>query len=669
MMRLTREPARIDQQGTFPLPSINARYTIGHDAVAEALPEFLEHNPGLIAVDIETAGGIDPKRAKLRFDIKAVIIGDSEQALILDPRDPYQYKLISSALNETNCKLVFHNSPFDVPSLVLTGLMEYEAISRVVDTVLPARIANPDETVNKGLGSCASSHLGITIVNPLPAILKVLNISKAAWFEFKDLDVPTYRLMAATDAILTHRLLPVVNKAAYRRLTSGHPFTTFGLNGDEALNEIEKAQILNRIHLRRSCKGFLIDPDYLDTYRMTTAGDMVRIEQELEALGIRPGNAGDLTGWLDGQGLLPADYPRTKKTHKPSGAAPDLDTLSHPVAASFVEWKKTTHILNDYLDKTLENADEDGRIHPAVNLLLAATGRMSISGDAPLHQFSAPARGIILAEDWEMAKATMNHPVLTADGEPHPCTCTKVAGMTSIDWSQIEPVITANIAGDVKAVEYYESGHKFYDALVAYGGLPYKVAKTTLLAQLYGEGLKKLARDLRITMDEAKKIVDLIWAVLPGCARLVEKPWKGGKLQSIAQEYKLIFTLAGRIAPIPAGWRACWEEHETKDQIMACTKCKSNGQIYSVQTHKGVNYFVQGSAYDLLADAEVNIDKAGLADAIYFPMHDELVVDSAAAIDIQRIMEQPSERLIMLSKRVPKLRTDRVHLGERWSAA
>jgi DNA polymerase-1 len=241
--------------------------------------------------------------------------------------------------------------------------------------------------------------------------------------------------------------------------------------------------------------------------------------------------------------------------------------------------------------------------------------------------------------------------------------------MVSIDWSQIEPVITANIAGDVKAIEYYESGHKFYDAIVKYSGVPYKVAKTTLLAQLYGEGLKKLAGDLRITMEEAQKIVNLIWSVLPGCARLVDKPWRGGKLQSIAQQYKLIFTLAGRIAPIPAGWYPCWEGHETKEEIAACTKCKSNGRIYSVQTHKGVNYFVQGSAYDLLADAEVNIEKAGLGDAIYLPMHDELIVKADAAVDIQRIMEQPSDRLIMLSKRVPKLRTDRVHLGERWSAA
>lgn len=668
MIKLTRPPARIAEQGTFPLPSLDAQYVIGHDAVAEALPEFLTHNPGLIAVDIETAGGVDPKRARMRYDIKAVTFADANEALIFDPRDPYQYELIHNVLSSPRTFL-FHNSPFDVPPLFVTGLMAFISVNRVADTVLPARIANPDETVNKGLASCASAHLGITIYNPLPAILKALNLSIAGWYELKDLDVPAYRLMAATDPILTYRLLSAVNKAAYRRLTEGHPFTEYGLNGDEALQEIEKAQILNRIHLRRSCVGLLIDPDYLDSYRETTAAKMLGIEQELAALGIRPGNAADLTGYLDSQGLLPDDYPRTKKTNKPSGTAPNLETLHHPIAEKYVEWKQTTHILNDYLDKAHENADENGRIHPAVNLLLAATGRMSISGDAALHQFSAPARGIILADDWEEAKAHTKHPVLLPNGEPHPCTCDVVKGMVSIDWSQIEPVITANIAGDIKAIEYYESGYKFYDALVKYSGVPYKVAKTTLLAQLYGEGLRKLASDLRITMEEAQKIVNLIWSVLPGCAKLVDKPWRGGKLQSIAQQYKLIFTLAGRIAPIPAGWRPCWEGHETKEQILACTKCKSNGQLYSVQTHKGVNYFVQGSAYDLLAEAEVNIEKAGLGDAIYLPMHDELVVDAAAAVDIQRIMEKPSDRLIMLSKRVPKLRTDRVHLGERWSAA
>jgi hypothetical protein len=84
-------------------------------------------------------------------------------------------------------------------------------------------------------------------------------------------------------------------------------------------------------------------------------------------------------------------------------------------------------------------------------------------------------------------------------------------------------------------------------------------------------------------------------------------------------------------------------------------------------THKTVNYFVQGSQYDLLAETLIRIKEAGLAKAIYIAMHDELVVSKSAAHDVQQIMRTPPERLIWMSGRVPVLRTDIADLGERWA--
>ena len=83
--------------------------------------------------------------------------------------------------------------------------------------------------------------------------------------------------------------------------------------------------------------------------------------------------------------------------------------------------------------------------------------------------------------------------------------------------------------------------------------------------------------------------------------------------------------------------------------------------------HKSVNYNVQGSAYDVLAEALVSIDKAGLGDAVYLAMHDELVVSTEAAGDVEQIMRTPPERLVRFAKRVPVLRTDRADMGDRWA--
>lgn len=655
MITLDRPPARIDHPGITRLPSLNAWFMIGRDCLAEATPEIMRTAPGVLSVDVEADG----KDGRARFMAKAVIIGTSECSYVYDPRDPAQFQMLRRILNEGDYKLVYHNATFDVPILYCIGLLDMASIARTLCTLIMARLAEPDEKARKTLGNAAGTHLGMAISDPLPAMLKALGISKAVWYATKDLNIPAYRIMAATDAILTHRLLPKVRKAAYNRLTEGHPFSNYGLKGSEAEDLIDREQIINRMCLRRTCKGYAVDPEYLDQYVDKTTAELRQIEAELAALDIRPGNANDLTSWLDKQGLLPADYPRTDKLKQPSGAKDNLATLGHPVAEQFVVWKEATHIINDYLNKVMDAADDEGRVHPGTNLLGAATGRMSMSGDAPLHQFPEGARGILLADNWREC-APLTHAVT------EPCDCPNPKGMVSIDWSQIEPVIAANIAGDHAAVARYEAGEKFYDAVASFAGVSYKAAKTTLLAQLYGEGITKLARDLRISVDEASDIRDLIWKALPGTKKLAGK---GGKLQNIAQEYKLIFTLSGRIVPIPAGWWPCWNEHLTQASIDRCRKCDNKGMRYSVAVHKGVNYFVQGSAYDLLAESAVEMERQGFGDALYLFMHDEAVVDQEAAHDIRKIMETPPARLIELSKRVPILRTDMAHLGERWNAA
>jgi len=666
MITLEREPARIGQDGWHDLSGFGTervRYLVGRAAVAEYTPELMRTAPGVLSVDIETAG----KDGRKRYDIKCIGISNGNDAVLYDPRDPMQYKLIQQVLNEGDYKLVYHNSVFDVPPLHAIGVLDLDSIWRTVDTLLYARLAEPDERSRKDLHNTANRYLGMQLSDPLKDILKALNVSIAHWYMTGDLNIPAYRIMAATDPILTHRLLPHVKQAAFNRLTTGHPFIKFGLTGEEALKEIEKPQILNRQHLRRSARGFKYDPEYLDDYRDTTAQSLAGIEEDLEALGIRPGNSADLIEYLNNNDLLPKDYPVTKKTRRPSTAKAHLDGLSVPVAQQFVAHKEITHILRDYLDKVNDNADPDGRIHPVTNFLGARTGRQSISGDAPLHQFSGPARGIILADNWEEAQKHREHEVLDSNGKAFPCTCKNPKGLTSIDWSQIEPVITANIAGDVEAVKYYEEGNKFYDVLTKYG-ISYSAAKTTLLAQLYGEGIQKLARDLRVTQGEAERIRDTIWKILPGTQTLVDKPWKGGRLQSIAETYRLVFTLSGRIVPISSGMYPCWGDHQDPIQVNMCRKCDEKGMVFKVATHTGVNYFVQGSAYDLLAEAELKVIEAGYGDQIYFAMHDELIVDAEVAPEIRKIMETPPERLCMLAKRTPKLRTDMAHLGERWIA-
>lgn len=609
MRDLPRPPAAV---GTFSIGPLGANYTAGPLPVTwPALMRLLE--PGEpIAVDIETFGlGLDARR------IKCVAFANRREAVVLDPRAPLQAAAIRRFMAIPS-ELVFHNSPFDVPNLAANGLITVPDVARVVDTLVFARLAWPDIMIKKSLEDLAFRLLGLTTEGTVKDAFRRLGLTIKEGFKRLDIDAPMYLMGVAVDAIVTARCLAPVMHAALATTTQDHPFSTFGVTGADADRLVIREQIVNRMLLRRSVRGLRVDLEYLDAYQRRTSADRSAAEAELGAHGIRPGNPGDLLKYLDGAGALPEDHPRTAKTGRPSTTAAHLERLDHPLAKLFVTAKRITKVQEDYLQKVVDLSGADERIHPVVNLLAATTGRMSM-GEPPLQQFPEPARGIILADPGDT--------------------------LTSIDWAQIEPVVAANIAGDLGVLSGYEDGTSdLYTELATLAGVKRKTAKVILLAQMYGEGLGKLSADLGIERETAAGLRDAIFTAMPRVGRLL---WK---LRDIGEQYRKVFTLSGRILTVPMGRGF-------------------DGGPPTVATHKAVNYFVQGSAYDLLADALVRIEHAGLGDAVYLAMHDELVVSTPAAREVEQIMRTPPERLVSLAKRVPVLRTDRADLGERWNVA
>jgi DNA polymerase-1 len=154
--------------------------------------------------------------------------------------------------------------------------------------------------------------------------------------------------------------------------------------------------------------------------------------------------------------------------------------------------------------------------------------------------------------------------------------------------------------------------------------------------------MDKLAASLKVTKQEAFSIRDQVFAGMPKIENLIKT------LKQLGRDHEKIFTVSGRIVPIPT--------------------TLYDGK-WSVAAHKAVNYTIQGSAYDVLAEACIAIEEAGLGDAVYMALHDELVVSTDAAEDVRRIMATPPERLCQLAGRTPVLRTDMKHLGERWATA
>jgi DNA polymerase-1 len=593
-------------QGTFAFDqSIGARYTIGDEAPATAA-QLVRHAPDL-AVDIETEGVGHAAMA-----IKSVTVGSVTHAVVLDPRDRVQWRAIRDVLAQART-LILHNSPFDVPVLARHGLMSIGDIAKVIDTLVYCRLAEPDVTVSKGLLAAGARYLNADDTDAVKSAFRDLGYTQRDGWRIFDLDRPIYRMAAALDAVITARLLPVCRQAALDRLTTDHPYADHGVTGAAAERLVEREQVLNRMFLRRAARGLRVDLEFLDRYRQAVGRQQADDTTLLESLGIRPGHGGSLTAWMSDNGLVPFDHPRTP-TGQLSAQKRDLALIDHDVVRAFVRLKETTKVARDYLDKVADMADGDNRVHPTTSMLAAVTGRMSMS-DPPLHQFPPGARGIILADEDDQ--------------------------LTSIDWAQIEPVVAANLAGDTRVLEHYETNidGDLYKPIVDFAGISRKAAKVVVLAQLYGEGIRKLAADLGVDEDRARAIRTRVFEAMPAVNRMISG------LKAAGEKHGQIITLSGRILPIPVSGR------------------------YGVQVHKAVNYHVQGSAYDVLAESLVRIDHAGLSDHVYLALHDEVVVSTTVADEVMRIMQRPPLRLCSMAGRVPVLRVDRNDIGDRWQKA
>ena len=595
----------------------------------DAIPVALGMRHSSIDVDIETFG-LGP----LSWKIKCVTISDGHTAAVLDPREPTQYEVIARVLADAP-ELVFYNSPFDVPILVNNKLMHVDHVRKVVDPLIWARMVEPDSFTSKSLEAVGDRYGVLAKGKPIGQTFKELGISKSEGFHKFDISVVSYLYGAALDSLVTHHVSPLLRAAAKKALAS-NPYTGFRIAGSELEHMLEREQVVNRVLLRRACLGLRVDFDFAADYRAQNQAQIDIEEAQLKELGIKPGDGGSLLKWMDGMGLIGPEHPKTP-TGKLQATAAVLEDLAHPIAATFVSHKRKVKVDRDYLAKMEElSLPTGGRIHPQTNILAAVTGRMSVS-NPPLQQMPPAARGIFLPDEGRK--------------------------FVSIDYAQVEPFLVANVAGDLGVLKGYESGESdLYTDLAAFSEargtpMPRKIAKVVLLAQLYGEGMGKLTKDLGLdpgplverengtwthTYDEARAIQNQIFEVMPATEKLIKN------LRDASNRNRVMTSISGRVIPVPVYVN------------------KETGKKTDVAGYKGVNYFVQGSAYDMLSEAIFAVDKAGLSDAVYLAVHDELIMDSEAAPDIDKIMKQPCGALVRAAGRVPQVQTEMSEPTERW---
>ncbi|UZT28733.1 DNA polymerase I [Nocardia phage NS-I] len=563
----------------------------------------------VVAIDTETMG-LGADSFTLKCLTAAWETANGTVSVLLDPtRRDDDRQAVRDLLGRAGT-LVLQNAAFDVPPLHQNGLMSLADIAKVHDTVVYARMAYPDTLVNKSLESLATKLVGFPDSEVTMAqLFKSNGLTTAEGFRVFDIDKPIYRLGAMADTVATLRLLAQIQAKAWSRLAEGHPFGEYGVDSDGAVALMEREQEVNRIMLRRSARGLQVDTDYLATYEETHARELTAARDALAAEDLDPesGNLGFLlVSRLEDKGELPADWPRTD-SGRLRATKDDLPKLDHPLAAAVRKVSELAKVTG-YLTKVNDMVKVTGRVHPQVGILKAsATGRMAYSWPE-LQQFPADAR-----------------PIIVSDG-----------GLTSVDWSQIEPVVMANCAQDWQFLEPFEAGGDLYAPIVEAAGVTRKVAKVLLLAAMYGQGRNSMAAALGISTEEAQRLQAGMFSAMPTTRGFIDR------LRQIGEDHGLIITADGRVLPIP----------------------KANGQTLA---YKAVNYFCQGSAYSVLADTIVRLERAGLGDNIHLALHDELVVDTEAAEAVAEVMRTPPEFLQRWTGgRVPVFKTDANDMGRTW---
>lgn len=584
-------------------PSMGATFHTGAAALA-AIKQMPADLP--VAIDIETPSVTDS------FSIKCVTAAWEGQVVLLDPlrqpADAFHLRLLCQKAEW----LILHNAPFDIPGLVAAGLLTMDQIAKVMDTMVLARMVFTDTLDRKDLASLAQKVLGIpSLTNALKLAQKAAGLVGAEkWYAEGDIHMQSYRFGAMADTAVTLRLAePLFEMAVTQQLN--HPFGVYGLNTrEEAVALVLKHQEANRVMLRRGARGMEVDLDYLDRYSESVHVEGERARQQVkDEFGCRPGNGADVIRYMDAQGLLPSNWPRT-----PKGALKadkdNMERLDHPLADAHRHIAHTKKILG-YMEKTAARSRVTGRLHPQLQILGAsATGRMSVS-EPELQQFPGDARPIILADEGS-------------------------AGVHSIDWSSIEPALMAWMAKDLEFIEPFENGGDLYMPIVEMAGVTRKVAKVVVLADMYGQGKLKLASSLKTTTDHAQEIKRQVRGAWPVTVRFMNT------IKAVASEYGMALTVSGRVLSVP----------------------RYNGVVAD---YKAVNYVAQGSCADLIYDTLIEAERRGLGDYIMIPMHDEIVCSTEAAQEMQEIMQTPPQRLIQWAGRTPVIRCDSALLGPSWT--
>lgn len=238
-----------------------------------------------------------------------------------------------------------------------------------------------------------------------------------------------------------------------------------------------------------------------------------------------------------------------KKSPRGTGEA-ILKSFNHPLVDSILEYRSMSKLLSTYIEAIPSHiAKRDNRLHANFNQYGAKTGRFS-SSDPNLQNI--PSQKTKLSDGTVIdAGHDIRQMFIAGDG------MVIVGG----DFSQQEPRCLAHMSDDPHMLQAYLEGKDLYATIASkIYKMPYdeckefradgtvnpdgKARRTSvkpvLLGLMYGRGVPSIAEQMKISTQEAQKIIDDFYAEFPKVKEFVDFA------QTFARDYGFVETAWGR---------------------------------------------------------------------------------------------------------------------------
>lgn len=554
------------------------------------------------------------------FRVRMVQVGTRDEAWLLRPEWHMQAIAHLTRVPGTH----WHNGVYDGLALETSLGLDFDVtMEDAYDTEMYARLLDPRGRDKGGSGHSLDDlmrhYLGTESKRTAKAEMLAAakrydkTITAATMWARMPIDMPEYEYYAGQDVLGTARLADALHpliaarglgrfvafeRPLWNRLAQ---MQRIGIGFDNAWATEGEARFDEQLHEAETRLVEYWGVKQTATYAHTSTKSL---RAEFESLGVR---------WTK----------FSEKTHTPSLDAEVLDALSRgrgdaaELARDVLAAKKSKH-LGDYIRSMRAELGADGRIHPSIRPMQAATARMSVS-NPPIQQFprgDKTIRGCLIADP--------GHVILSAD------------------YAQVEFRVAAAVHGDAVMKADILAGRDLHavTATALFGPDFTKeqrnVSKGVGFGRLYLGSAKGIRTAMLESYPENTPSLMRVRQAVQAFDRRYQGVIRGGLRLKAAIEAgnPVIITATGRPLIVEKPWAAA-------------------------------NYAIQSPARDIFAAGINQLHKRGLGKYLRLVVHDEVVL-SVPADQAENLSREVEAAMSMTFRGVPIVTESEIK-GERWA--